>query len=205
VWDFYVTYVTRVRLTRILVFECAATVNKLSRTIRQIDECNLNCGTALPSFDDVCRLYSGFTVSPPIEDTRDLIRYVQPTEASLIGFFFDRWARLKDLETRYSEAHRKLIESIARIESAAPDAKQNEMLAKEYLNQATENLRALRRCAIALCHYSCQLFWRMFSAANLGRNFALIRDHSNGRWKTWTDFQKDEEKFKSLHKEVRGY
>jgi hypothetical protein len=198
IYDYIIYRVKRTRLVRLLVFDCAATVNKLSAVVDQIDQTITSSSTDGDEFDRVRALHSGFPLSGPLVETKELIRNLDPIPASLLGRYFDRWTRLQEVERRYSKAYEKLVESVAWSKCGSASQNYYELVKVEYWSQVRAEMKLIRRLAIHLCHFSCELFTHIFSAAELGRNFALIQEHSNGRWKNWADFKQDDDRFKLL-------
>ena len=195
-WDYYIQIQRSIHLTRLLIFECAGTVNKMTQILGQIDESS-EISWSTP--EEVGRYYNGFVVSLPSPLPMDLVQTVDPESASLIGYFYDRWSRFNEFEKRYANSYQKYLDLVTTQHySSKGDMTEITWLFDEYRSQVQESLESLKAIAVELCFFSCKIFSSRFSASHLGRNFSPIQQYSNGRWKNWGDFQKDQEHFYTL-------
>jgi hypothetical protein len=115
----WVKTVLRVRrLRRALVCDCAGIVDNMKKVQEQISEFNRSkLSPPASEFQRVSDLHNGFVVSGPIEEVKELIQLVDPAEASLITYMFDRWERFSGVEARYHAAYQRLLEAVAKSES----------------------------------------------------------------------------------------
>jgi hypothetical protein len=186
----YATYwIHRQRLIRLLIFECAATINRLSEVVEQIEKLDWKSPPA-DEWDRIRLRQCGFVFAGPMDETRELIRYLNPREAKLINRFFDRWQRLSILERKYCQAFENLLEAVAQVKSGGPQQNYFALVKDEYWEQVNAELKDIKRDSIELCHFSYQLIENLFSESGLG-SFALIREDSRDRWKSWDKFRID--------------
>ncbi|MDA1051776.1 MAG: hypothetical protein O3C40_15025 [Planctomycetota bacterium] len=87
-------------------------------------------------------------------------------------------------------SHAKLLESTL---STLEDEQALNTLRAEYWDQTIGTLELLRETGTELCFFSCRLF-RLFAPSSE----LFVEENSEGRWKTWKEFNQEFEEYTQL-------
>lgn len=188
------------RLQRSLACDCALLAQSMKRVRRQISEfATVDYESNLA--DNIAKLYTGFVVSGPLEQLKELIQYVDPNIGGLVTYLLDRWDRFSGVEARYYSAHANLVAAAAKMESSVEVSKEQRFLANEYWSDIKSELENLNDCAEDITYVCCKLIRHCQST---DEDFLNIGDVSISHWKTWEAFALDESECSEVWQRKRG-
>jgi hypothetical protein len=191
VFEAFKTWQTKGRLLKALLVDCTQTLSKMDGVMPRLKvDSENNPALATVDLAKVRPLTSSINVSPPLEQTRELIALLSPPRAREIILYWDRWSLFFTLAARYADVYDKLL-----IVTADPEA--NAEVVKEYWGQAIYLLRLLYKTANELGQFACIIFRQHGPATDLS-----LSDSSHGRWKTSSSLVAEKERYLTLIQEL---
>lgn len=120
VQNWWTTRSARLRLLESLRAEADTAISAVNKVQQQCTETlgdaktirELVLSATCPEFALVNRLYAGWVVYAPTYPTLDIFLKLKGEEIELAIQYFDRWARLTEMERRYMNAHSGLLRCI---------------------------------------------------------------------------------------------
>lgn len=178
-YDRFETWQKVKRLKQVMVIECIGTLRRFEKLLPdELRNCPALGSVKDVRITDVRSLLSGFILSEPSTEPKQLIALLDVHDGRLILYFFDRWALFNAHAKDYSAKCDKLLAMFA----GNTDPKQD--VAKEYWDHICTALQHMRKAAEDLCAISCDVVKRFVE-----NDDCSLRASSEGLWECWRDFE----------------
>jgi hypothetical protein len=118
--NWWTTRAARIRLLEALRAEAETAIYAVTPIVRAVEETLDHAATlrdlieagTRPEFAQITKLYAGWVVYAPDYPVLDISLKLKGKEIELSIQYFDRWARLVEIERRYAAAHAALLHSV---------------------------------------------------------------------------------------------